>query len=321
MGLLTEQLKKKGDPNISLRLGNLFLTIESYETAKEHLLEALQKEKESAELYSSLGVLYSRMEDFREAQRYFKAALERDPHDPNVCRNLAEVFLKLNLKDRAEVEYKRILRRVPDHIESHIGLGEVYLAMGGDDEDMYDKAIGCFTKALEIADSERRSKHLKKKERAAVLYSRAYARVTLYEKAPASIKDEKELREAMKDFAECYGIDPDNHKAERAKEKLARRLSRVSARWFADKVAPWVIAGLSLVAFVFTQIRFFSCVATTEKPIQDVGSYALLTFGSLVFMVAGLYLPQILKLKVGGIELEKKPVEQIATSASLGITK
>jgi hypothetical protein len=57
------------------------------------------------------------------------------------------------------------------------------------------------------------------------------------------------------------------------------------------------------------------------KIIESVGSYALLTFGSLIFMVAGLYLPQILKLKVGGIELEKKPVEQITTSVSLGITR
>ena len=321
VALLTKQPEKRTDQNTLLLLGKLFLTMESYENAKEYLLQALQKEKESAELYTNLGVLYSRIEDFNEALRYFKAALERDPDDLNVCGNLAEVYLKLNLKDKAEVEYKRILRRAQDNIESYIGLGEVYLAMGGDDEDMYDKAIGCFNKALEIADSERRSKNLRRKERAAVLYSRAYARVTFYEKAPIAVKDEKELREAMKDFAECYRLDPDNHKSERASEKLAKRLDRVSPRWFADKVAPWVVAGLSFVSFVFTQIRFFSVHATPQKPIQDVGSYALLTFGSLIFVVAGLYLPQILKLKVAGIELEKKPVEQITTSVSLGITR
>lgn len=52
-----------------------------------------------------------------------------------------------------------------------------------------------------------------------------------------------------------------------------------------------------------------------------VGSYALLSFGSLMFMVAGLYLPQILKLKVAGIELEKSTIDQIATTGSLGIRK
>jgi hypothetical protein len=52
-----------------------------------------------------------------------------------------------------------------------------------------------------------------------------------------------------------------------------------------------------------------------------MGTYALLTFGSLIFMVAGLYLPQILKLKVAGIELEKSSVNQITISGTLGISK
>jgi hypothetical protein len=38
-------------------------------------------------------------------------------------------------------------------------------------------------------------------------------------------------------------------------------------------------------------------------------------------MVAGIYLPQILKLKVGAIELEKTSIGQITTSASLGIRR
>ena len=53
----------------------------------------------------------------------------------------------------------------------------------------------------------------------------------------------------------------------------------------------------------------------------SAGYYALLTFGSLIFMVAGLYLPQILKLKVAGIELEKSSVDQIGTGGTLGIRK
>ena len=51
------------------------------------------------------------------------------------------------------------------------------------------------------------------------------------------------------------------------------------------------------------------------------GYYAVLTFGALIFMVAGLYLPQILKLKVAGIQLEKSSAEQITTPSALGISK
>jgi|GEM_PF-6522546 len=66
--------------------------------------------------------------------------------------------------------------------------------------------------------------------------------------------------------------------------------------------------------------------ASMVKPVEDfpempAGYYALLTFGSLLFMVVGLYLPQILKLRVAGIELEKSSVDQAATGGTLGISK
>jgi tetratricopeptide (TPR) repeat protein len=50
------------------------------------------------------------------------------------------------------------------------------------------------------------------------------------------------------------------------------------------------------------------------------GYYVLATFGALVFLVAGLYLPKVLKLKVGVIELEKGAVDQISTPLSSGIS-
>jgi tetratricopeptide (TPR) repeat protein len=70
----------------------------------------------------------------------------------------------------------------------------------------------------------------------------------------------------------------------------------------------------------------------TIKPVENapdlpVGYYSLLTFGSLMFMVIGLYLPQILKLKVAGIELEKSSIDQATggdqavAASSLGIGK
>jgi hypothetical protein len=49
--------------------------------------------------------------------------------------------------------------------------------------------------------------------------------------------------------------------------------------------------------------------------------YSLLTFGSLLFMVAGLYLPQLLKLKVGGIELEKSSLDQSTPAGPIGIRR
>ena len=49
--------------------------------------------------------------------------------------------------------------------------------------------------------------------------------------------------------------------------------------------------------------------------------YSLLTFGSLIFMVTGLYLREIRRLKFGAIELEKSSVEHFSTSKTFGISK
>jgi tetratricopeptide (TPR) repeat protein len=53
----------------------------------------------------------------------------------------------------------------------------------------------------------------------------------------------------------------------------------------------------------------------------ETGYYALLSFGALMFMMAGLYLQQLSKLRFGGIELEKTTEAATKVIGSLGITK
>jgi tetratricopeptide (TPR) repeat protein len=65
---------------------------------------------------------------------------------------------------------------------------------------------------------------------------------------------------------------------------------------------------------------------TSEPNRINTTEYFLLTFGSLTFSLISLYLPQLLKLKIGGtgIEIEKSSIDQIKTSqipTSLGIKK
>jgi tetratricopeptide (TPR) repeat protein len=49
--------------------------------------------------------------------------------------------------------------------------------------------------------------------------------------------------------------------------------------------------------------------------------YALISFGSLLCMAAGLYLRETTRFKVGAIELEKRSTEQPTTPSSLGISR
>ncbi|UZR98759.1 tetratricopeptide repeat protein [Chondrinema litorale] len=61
-------------------------------------------------------------------------------------------------------------------------------------------------------------------------------------------------------------------------------------------------------------------VSTDEKvDLLPAGYYVLISFGSIVFMIAGLYLPKILKLKVGVIELEKNQPTEMNSISLIGI--
>jgi hypothetical protein len=51
----------------------------------------------------------------------------------------------------------------------------------------------------------------------------------------------------------------------------------------------------------------------------EVSWYALLTFGALLFLIAGTYLPQLTRFKVAGLELDKAAVERAELPRSVGI--
>ncbi|MEL6192381.1 MAG: tetratricopeptide repeat protein [Bacteroidota bacterium] len=51
------------------------------------------------------------------------------------------------------------------------------------------------------------------------------------------------------------------------------------------------------------------------------GYYALISFGAIMFMIAGFYLPKLLKLKVGVIEIEKNSLSEVHDFSLLGIQK
>jgi hypothetical protein len=144
-----------------------------------------------------------------------------------------------------------------------------------------------------------------------------YAKVKLYE-ASKRPNDEKLLHDALNDFRESYKNDSNNHRAKRAIDKLEKRLEHFSRRSALERIGPWLLTLLSLVVFLLSQSNYFFSIPGKQI---EIGYYVLLTFGSLMFILAGLSLAQLLKLKVAGIELEKSAVDQITTSGGLGISK
>lgn len=161
-------------------MGELALTVEEYGKAEDPLTEAFSKNeafdadvKKSARPATDLGVLCMRREEFKEAIQHFETAVEMEIYDLSMRSNLAEAYLKDKQLEEAEKQFQRVLQTAPDHVESRIGLARVYAAFGETgDPDMYDAAIDQYSKAITLAMRNTGSKRLKKKELAAVLYSR-----------------------------------------------------------------------------------------------------------------------------------------------------
>ena len=314
---LKERLQQSEDYRSFLLLGDLYIEMQEYDEAKKYLEKARDKDGEAAAPRSSLGVVSSRREEYKEAARHFEDAHRRSPHDLTLWSNLAEVYNKLKATEKAETEFRKILRITDGHIDSQIGLGEVYTAMGdGGDTESYGFGIRHFTRAIDLGRSQQGSKRLRTRDLAGLLYSRGYARVKLYE-ASRLLADESHLDEALKDFEQCCVLDPDNYKSDRARIKIRQRLGRFVRHWLAEKLGPWLVLTPSLLVLALAQSCFF---LGRPKPIEAT-PYIALTFGALIFVVVGLFLPQIQKIKGAGIEIEKSSVTQITTSGTLGISK
>ena len=81
-----------------------------------------------------------------------------------------------------------------------------------------------------------------------------------------------------------------------------------------DRFGPIVIFCLSAVVLVIVQLVFIC----TGK--LDSLHYISLTAASLVFMVAAICLPQLNKLKLAGVELEKASIGQVSAPL-IGISR
>ena len=317
--LLEEQLELHRDAETLRMRGELALAVEDLEKAESCFVEGLKLDPSAAErasLLKGMGVVRMRRPDYAAAVRYFRDAVNRDADSLETRANLAEALLKDKQTADAEREYRRVLEIGPEHIQSLIGLGQVYSAMGDseDDGELFDLAVRYFSDALTLSGNRRGSKQLTSMDQADVLYARGYARVASWERS--AIVGEGSPSSAKKDFKACLALNPTHYRARRALAKIDEREGRFSAQWLGEKVGPAAIALLAFAVFVVTQVSFVGGVGRD----LGVGYYVLLTFGALLFMVAGLYLPRILKLKVGALELEKSVVEQVATTGGLGIS-
>ena len=326
-----------GEPTIrtQLKLGEMFIYLEDYSKAEDLLNKALdqaqKKDRKSAKIYTELGILRVRQGEGDQAVNYFEQALRLQPRNFTIASNLAESYLRQSALDKAECEYQKILKIAPEHVESNIGLAEVYIQRGEDSQDrtFYDQAIHHLKQAIAISYNREGSKVLNSQEMAEVLYMKGYARSKLLGISGPTEKIEL-LRcgSLLTDFEQCLSHSSENraiyHKAKIARDKIRSRLNPFSDQGLAVGVGRMVIVALAFMILTVAQVSFFGKpeINGSVKSVKlnwielksiELAEYSTVTFGALAFITIGLYLPQILKLRVGAIELEKSSIDQIKT--------
>jgi hypothetical protein len=293
---------------------NFLLDKTDYRSARPHILKAVGLDPDDPENHKLLAQWNERDGNNREALLEYQAALNLKPDDLEARSNLGQIQAKLGNREAARTELSQVLDTAPAHVETLIRLADLYTDLGDESEDAaYDKAIELYDKALNCHRRGSGSKFLTTSEMASILYQRGYCRVKLYEATPNAFRSQRYLRDAVKDFDECLSVDSSHDKARTAKKKLTARGAQLllSVR---ERYGPWIIFVCALFVFVLAQVQYITGQISAA-------AHVTLTLSGIVLAIAGLILPELLKLKVGGIQLEKSPVEQQHRPASFNLNR
>jgi tetratricopeptide (TPR) repeat protein len=334
VALLEERQAREDNPASMIALGDVYLYVSDfpkaeiwYRCAEEKIAMPRQEQdgklpinfQEHGNIQWKLGVLYSKWSQIEKALPYFEGAIYYIRDNLALRSNLAETYLKLKRYDRAEQEFQRVLKVASGNVESLIGAGQlcIELAEAGDQE-RFEQAEKNLSEAIRVgALYELGSKKLAGAELAGLYYLRGYARTKCYESQGGRTRAQY-LVAAKGDFKQSADLDGEQFKAQQALERVKARLGQHKRESLSEVYGPLAVCAAASSVFILAQKEF---IDHGKDAFGGPGYYVLATFGALIFMIAGLYLPQILKLKVGSIELEKGSVDQISKPTSLGISR
>lgn len=294
--------------------GEFLLDRAEHDEARRWIQRAIRGDGDEPFYHLILGRCYQATNDAKRAQQEFAQALALKPNDHEIRSFLGDAEAELGDRDAALAHYLESLDRAPAYIPTLISLANMYVDMAEDEREGYhlEQAIINYDRVLEHHEHGTGSKFLTSSEKAAILYQHGYCLVGLYERSARVLKRPGMLHKAREDFRKCLAIEPHHEKALRACEKLAGKApGRTTLR---ERLAPWVVVACALAVFVFAQIRFYQFESMSEA------TYIGLSLGAVALTIAGFVLPELLKLKVGGVELEKGTVQQSAPT-SFGLSR
>lgn len=304
------------DPRVESELqilGRAYLLLDDLKQAQKTLDLALACSAPTCDTLIAHALLSIKQKQYAAAISSLDAALARDPEDVPTRVLLADALYRAGDLERSEAEARAVLRRAPGAVEAHLVLANVSIDLADKgDVDLYHQALGALDRAWQLTGTVVGSKHFSRDAAAMICYLRGYARTCLYNKQDR--QDTSLLTQARDDFRQSLNFDTGSHHATMALRKLDQRRSEHRARWINDRLSGGTCAALSLVIFAAAACLF----ALGKLP---PGYAIVFLFGSMIFLIASFYLPQILKLKVGSVELEKASVDGAIAKMPLQIRK
>lgn len=283
-------------------LAAMHLEFGDHATGESLLTKTLVDEPQNSEAHRLLGL--SQLGNGRKESALFhlRYAHELDPEDIHTHCAFAEALLQTGDPERAERRYNMIMRAAPQFIRALVGLGKTCLSMADDGKDPhhYRRAIHHFDTALRLHGTDRASRRMGPMLLADTLYARAYARARLFELERTATRTLL-LRDALEDCRRCLSNDPSHQEALKARTTLANRLHKPREN-FLFHLGHVLL--LSFTTFVMLMTQFDYYWGDLGAQITPTG-YLGMTAAEFAIFVVAISLPEILKLKIGVIELEK----------------
>jgi tetratricopeptide (TPR) repeat protein len=281
----------------------------------EEIVSPILRYDSDGQLHSMMGVIASRRENHDRALALFQHAISLGRNSFTDRTNVGDALRAVGRLEDAETQYWLILNATRDQVDAQLGLAETYARLGDRDQDdeQYERAISHAEEALRRGTGARASRILSRQERAEARYLIGYACVK--RQALGGLLANRTLQRARSEFDTAWKVSGQRlEKARRARDKIRHGNSAAREERVA-RIGTIVVLLFAFAAFVLAQIAFFK-----HAPIGDA-YYVGLTCGALLFIVVGLYLPHILKLRVGSIELEKSAASEASAYTSLGIQR
>ncbi len=330
VSLLERRLSAARTAGTVIALAQLHFRMDDLDAAESLFREATELEPASPVAFAGLGMVMVKRSEHALGIEQFELALRRDADNLTLRCHLADAYARLDRLEASLDIYSDVIRIAPGNVGAQIGAGEILLeqAESSNDDTLLEDAEVHFSTAIVLATSVRSgvkqegSTGLGVRHWAGLHYARGYVRAKIYEaqmsevlgRTPTAAR--QKLVGALEDFVVAKETGINAHMAERGATRVRERLKRISSAGLTESYAPLVIAISALVVLVTVQIGFF----VDESFSKHLGSssYTVLTTSLLVLAAIGFYLPQVLKLKLGGIEVEKSTT-QVSQGATLNL--